>query len=566
MTWQQLLIVLAIPAIFITMRYLQRTKTRTKTKNKKACPRQPQTFSMKEVERMNRMRGIHLSLPLSEKTRPIRLTEVIGQEEGLKVLKTALCGPYPQHVIIYGPPGVGKTAAARLVLDEAKHSLGSPFAADAPFVEVDGATSRFDERGIADPLIGSVHDPIYQGAGSLGQAGIPQPKLGAVSRAHGGILFIDEIGELHSTQINKLLKVLEDRKIILESSYYNPDDDSVPAHIKDIFENGAPADFRLIAATTRQREEIPAAIRSRCLEIFFRPLTPAEVEEIATNASAKLEMRLEPSALALVGRYASNGRDAVNMIQLAAGLCSSEGINSISAPHLEWALNSGHYLPRIINKIPPRPMVGVVNGLSVVGTDLGVLLELEASVRPSAAGGSLKLTGVIDEEEVGLGGGRSVRRRSQIRNSVENVLTVLKNYFAVDSTLYDIHINFPGGIPVDGPSAGLPIAAALYSAFSGRLADNKTAMTGEISIRGEIKPVGGIIAKVEAARTAGVTQILLPRENYLEIFDKFTDCRVIPVGKIGEVLDIVLHPVAPPNNSIGNSEAIPASETISLLQ
>ena len=563
MTWQPLLIILmAVPLLIIGIKYLRNLKTR----NKKACPKQAPSFSMKELERMNRMRGIHLSLPLSEKTRPSRLTEVIGQEEGLKVLKTALCGPYPQHVIIYGPPGVGKTAAARLVLAEAKRSPGSPFSADAPFVEVDGATSRFDERGIADPLIGSVHDPIYQGAGSLGQAGIPQPKLGAVSRAHGGILFIDEIGELHQVQINKLLKVLEDRKIILESSYYNPDDESVPPHIKDIFENGAPADFRLIAATTRQREEIPAAVRSRCLEIFFRPLNPSEVEQIAANASHKLAMCLEPSALALVGRYASNGRDAVNMIQLAAGLCSSEGISVISAAHLEWALNSGHYLPRIINKIPPRAAIGVVNGLSVAGMDLGILLELEASARPSVSGGMLKLTGVIDEEEVGLGGGRSVRRRSQIRNSVENVLTVLKNYFSVDPSLYDIHINFPGGVPVDGPSAGLPIAVALYSAFLDRPADNKTAMTGEISIRGEIKPVGGIIAKVEAARMAGVKQVLIPRENYLELFDKFTDCRVIPVDSIGEVLDMVLLPAASPPTLISESEIVPVSATTCLLQ
>lgn len=91
-------------------------------------------------------------------------------------------------------------------MDEAKKSPYSPFLADAKFIEVDGATSRFDERGIADPLIGSVHDPIYQGAGAMGPAGIPQPKPGAVSKAHGGILYIDEIGELHPMQINKLLK------------------------------------------------------------------------------------------------------------------------------------------------------------------------------------------------------------------------------------------------------------------------------------------------------------------------------------------------------------------------
>lgn len=169
--------------------------------------------SRKEMEQLRRMRSISLSEPLSERVRPGKFEDIIGQEDGIKALKAALCGPNPQHVIVYGPPGVGKTAAARLVLEEAKRNNTSPFRSTAVFVELDATTARFDERGIADPLIGSVHDPIYQGAGAMGQAGIPQPKQGAVTNAHGGVLFIDEIGELHPIQMNKLLKVLEDRKV-----------------------------------------------------------------------------------------------------------------------------------------------------------------------------------------------------------------------------------------------------------------------------------------------------------------------------------------------------------------
>ncbi|HEY8417320.1 MAG TPA: ATP-binding protein, partial [Limnochordales bacterium] len=180
--------------------------------------------SRKELEKLNRLKQISLTEPLAEKTRPASFHDIIGQEEGLKALRAALCGPNPQHVIIYGPPGVGKTAAARVVLEEAKRNPLSPFKPDAQFVEVDATTARFDDRGIADPLLGSVHDPIYQGAGPLGQAGIPQPKPGAVTKAHGGILFIDEIGELHPIQMNKLLKVLEDRRVFLESAYYSSED------------------------------------------------------------------------------------------------------------------------------------------------------------------------------------------------------------------------------------------------------------------------------------------------------------------------------------------------------
>ncbi|MFO7264343.1 MAG: AAA family ATPase, partial [Bacillota bacterium] len=144
-----------------------------------------QRESFKEMEQLRRLRAISLTEPLAEKTRPSRFEEIVGQEDGLRALRAALCGSNPQHVLIYGPPGVGKTAAARLVLEEAKKNPLSPFGEEAKFIEMDATTARFDERGIADPLIGSVHDPIYQGAGALGQAGIPQPKPGAVTKAHG---------------------------------------------------------------------------------------------------------------------------------------------------------------------------------------------------------------------------------------------------------------------------------------------------------------------------------------------------------------------------------------------
>lgn len=256
----------------------------------------------REVEKLERVRAIRLTEPLAEKTRPCSFAEIVGRADGIRALRAALCGPNPQHVIIYGPPGVGMTAAARLVLDEARASPLSPFGPEARFVEVDATTARFDERGIADPLIGSVHDPIYQGAGALGAAGVPQPRLGAVTRAHGGILFIDEIGELHPIQMNNLLKVLEDRRVFLESAYSNPDDPGIPRHITDIFENGLPADFRLVWATTRLPQELPAALRSRCVEIFFRALNPEEVALIARQALERAGFSFEEEAVDVITR------------------------------------------------------------------------------------------------------------------------------------------------------------------------------------------------------------------------------------------------------------------------
>ncbi|NLC77582.1 MAG: ATP-dependent protease LonB [Clostridia bacterium] len=508
--------------------------------------------SRKELEKLEKMRRISLTQPLSEKTRPSAFEEIIGQEEGLKALKAALCGPNPQHVIVYGPPGVGKTAAARLVLEEAKRNPESPFREDAKFVEVDGATARFDERGIADPLIGSVHDPIYQGAGAMGMAGIPQPKPGAVTKAHGGVLFIDEIGELHPIQINKLLKVLEDRKVLLESSYYSPEDSNIPSHIHDIFQNGLPADFRLVGATTRLPEHIPPAIRSRCLEVFFRGLLPEEIMIIARNAAKKIDYEMGEEAVEVVSKYATNGREAVNIVQIAAGLAQTEGRKKITKEDVEWVVNSGHYSPRPDKKIPPTPQVGLVNGLAVYGPNMGMLMELEVSVLPVAKGqGRVVVTGVVEEEEFGAGDGKKIRRKSMAKGSVENVLTILRRNLDVDPRDYDIHVNFPGGVPVDGPSAGVTIATAIYSAIKGLPVDNRVAMTGEVSIRGEVKPVGGVVAKVEAARQAGAKKVFIPKDNWQDLFDNLHDIKVIPVTHLEEVIQGALITEMPNNQTEG---------------
>ena len=491
--------------------------------------------SEKESSRLKQMRNIKLSEPLSSLTRPAQMDDIIGQKEAVSILRSALCGPNPQHVIIFGPPGVGKTAAARLVLEEAKKNPLSPFGKDANFVEVDATISRFDERNIADPLIGSVHDPIYQGAGSMGSAGIPQPKPGACTRAHGGILFIDEIGELHSLQMNKLLKVLEDRKVMLESAYYTEYNRTIPVYIHEIFNHGLPADFRLVGATTRSPDELSPALRSRCLEVFFNPLTKEDIERITLNAAKKINFPLEPAALEEISRYANNGREAVNMVQLSAGIAQVEKQNKISLSIVEKVLNNGRFSPRREIKIKEEAMVGVVNGLAVIGANMGTLLEVEAAALSVPKGqGNWTVTGVVDEEQLG-GQERQVRRKSAARGAVENVLTVLRSIYGLEIGDYNIHLNFPGGIPVDGPSAGISMATAIYSSITGKVVDNLLAMTGEISVYGKVKPVGGVIAKIEAARRAGVQKVIIPAENWLNIFDDFPDLKVIPVRDLDEV-------------------------------
>ncbi|WP_283672391.1 ATP-dependent protease LonB [Clostridium perfringens] len=495
----------------------------------------------KEMEKLNKLRMIKLTEPLTEKSRPSNLEEIIGQEKGIKALKAALCGPNPQHVIIYGPPGVGKTAAARIILEEAKKMAASPFNKDSKFVEIDATTLRFDERGIADPLIGSVHDPIYQGAGSLGIAGVPQPKPGAVTKAHGGILFIDEIGELHPIELNKLLKVLEDRKVFLDSAYYSSEDPNTPRYIKEIFDNGLPADFRLIGATTRSPEEIVPAIRSRCVEIFFRGLTVEEIRKIALNATNKVGYRISDEGLDIVSRYCTNGREVINLVQLCSGLAINENRDYIKESDIYWVIENGQYNPRMERMINDKPEIGYVNGLAVYGANNGALMEIEATAKLSSNSiGSIKITGIVDDEELG-GGEKKIKRKSTAYCSVQNVLTVLDNIFNLNSKAYDIHVNFPGGIPVDGPSAGISIATAIYSAIKGVPVNNRVAMTGEISIKGKVKPIGGVNAKILAAKRAGVELVIVPKENLSSITRDIDGIKIVGVKKIEEVLDLALY-------------------------
>lgn len=500
--------------------------------------------SMREMDKLRKMREVRLNLPLGEQVRPKQFSDIVGQEEGIAALCAILCGPNPQHVIIYGPPGIGKTCAARLVLEYAKQQPDSAFKKDAPFIEMDATCVRFDERAIADPLIGSVHDPIYQGAGPLGVAGVPQPKPGAVTRAHGGVLFLDEIGELHPMQMNKLLKVLEDRKVMLDSAYYSESDRNIPRHIHDIFKNGLPADFRLVAATTRSPEELPPALRSRCMEINFRPLTAEETARIARNAAHNAGYTLEEGCDQLIGRYSMGGRDAANLVQVGAGLAHNDHRTQITIADIQYVLRTGSYAPRMERKVCGGRNVGKVNGLAVTGGNHGAVLAIEAIAFPTVAGkGVWRTTGIIDQEQLDAGS-RKMTRRSTAAGAVENVRTALRGW-GLDVDSYDVHIDFPGGMPVDGPSAGVAMAVAVFSAITGQPVDGELAITGEIGIAGEVLPVGGVPAKVNAALQGGAHRVLIPRENYERAFESQPEVQIIDT--LAEALRVALgaEPVMP---------------------
>lgn len=491
--------------------------------------------NLKQMHELESMRRRMLTEPLSEQTRPKDLAEIIGQEKAIKALRAALCGPNPQHILIYGPPGVGKTAAARLILEEARKKEDCPFGETAKFVEIDATTLQFDERNIADPLMGSVHDPIYQGSGALGQLGVPQPRPGAICDAHGGVLFIDEIGELHPIQMNKLLKVLEDRIARFQSSYYSRENKNIPPYVHEIFQKGIPADFRLIGATTRNPSDIPPALRSRCTEIFFEGLDEKSVEQIARNSLNRGGLPYEEGLCKKIACYAHGGRDTVNIVQSLTSLAVMEGNRKITFADLDWVAETGRYQPILRKKVNKKAQIGVVNGMAVQGGGNGTLLVIEATVQKSEKG-LLTVTGIVEEEEI-RGKQHSSRRKSNARSSAENVLTVMEKYgFLKDG--YQVHINFPGGTPVDGPSAGVAMFLAVYSAFTGTAVDGEIALTGEIGLLGQVLPVGGVADKLAAAEDAGVKRAFIPKENWREAYGNL-GLSVAPLENVHELLEQV---------------------------
>jgi Lon-like ATP-dependent protease len=362
--------------------------------------------------------------------------------------------------------------------------------------------------------------------------------------------------------MNKLLKVLEDRKVMLESAYYSEENTQIPSHIHEIFKYGLPADFRLVGATTRMPEELPAALRSRCLEIFFRPLKPAEIGSIVRTAVSKMDMTMEDEAVGVIERYATNGREAINTLQIAAGIALTEGRSTIRAVDVEWVVHSSQKSPRQEKRVHDSPQVGLVNGLAVYGPNMGSVMELEVTASRAAAPGAgrVTMTGLVEEEEMGSRS-RTIRRKSMAKGSIENVLTVL-NRLGVQPYDYDLHINFPGGVPVDGPSAGITIAAAIYSAIKERPVDNLVAMTGEVSIHGKVKPVGGVVAKVEAARQAGAKRVLIPEENWQSLFADMKGIEVIPVSTVQQAIELALL-AEPETESAGFTLQLPAEDLAS---
>ena len=238
----------------------------------------------------------------------------------------------------------------------------------------------------------------------------------------------------------------------------------------------------------------------------------------------------------LVGRYAACGRDAVNIVQMCAGLAQLEDRAVITREDVQWVVQSGHYAARPPQNAETASRVGMVHGLAVFGAHQGAVMEIEAVSVPGT--GQVTVTGIVDEEELGEEG-RRMRRRSTASASAENVRTLLREN-GFDLGKRDLHINFPGGAPVDGPSAGVAMAVVAVSALTGQRVDGEAACTGEISVQGRVKAVGGVPAKVEAARRAGLKRVLIPQENAGEVLIEGIEVHAITT--LQEAMSLMLLP------------------------
>lgn len=491
--------------------------------------------TLRKYAELEKLETRKLSKSALEALRPRSVEEVVGQERATRALFAKIASPYPQHVILYGPPGVGKTTVARLALLGAKTLPYTPFAEDARFVEVDGATLRWDPREVTNPLLGSVHDPIYQGARrEFAEGAIPEPRPGLVTEAHGGVLFIDEIGEMDPILQGKLLKVLEDKRVRFESAYYDPDDPHVPKYIKKLFEEGAPADFILVGATTRDPSEVSPALRSRCAEVFFDPLTQTDIEAIIRNAACRLQVDCSADVPAIAGEYTTDGRKATNILADAYGLvlfrmCGREGAKPgkphISADDIYEVVQAGRLSPNVSVRASSGAEVGHVLGLGVNGF-VGSVVEIEAVAFKARMSGK----GTVRFNETA---------GSMAKDSVFNAASLIRRFTGEDISDYDLHINVVGGGRIDGPSAGTAIFLAAMSAIQGRPVRQDLAVTGEVSLQGKVKSVGGLVEKLYGAKQAGVKKVFIPTENHSDVPRDLAGVEVVPVSSVAEMLQEV---------------------------
>lgn len=420
---------------------------------------------------------------------------------------------------------------------------------------------------LSGSLLGDVrHDPFQSGGMETPAHDRVEP--GAIHRAHKGVLYIDEVNLLRLEEQQALLTAMQERAFPISGR----SERSSGALTKT---EPVPCDFILIAAGNLDAiQGMHPALRSRIRGYGYEVYVNSEMPDTARNRRRLIrfiaqEVRrdmgtsreiphFEKSAVAIIlreaqrragrrGKLSLRLRELGGLVRIAGDLAMEEGAPLTTAAHVLGARNIAKPLEQqVADRMIERRLdyalvvnsgerIGRVNGLAVLGANSGlsdfsgIMLPVEALVTPSqGGGGKIHATGGLSD---------------LAKESVTNVSAVIKKLTGKDISDYDIHIQFVDTHGVDGDSASITIATAIISALESIPIRQDLAMTGSLSVRGEVLPIGGVTAKIEAAARSGIKTVIIPRANQQDVLldTKYESMiEVIPVDTLDEVMEYAL--------------------------
>ena len=420
---------------------------------------------------------------------------------------------------------------------------------------------------LSGSLLGDVrHDPFQSGGMETPAHDRVEP--GAIHRAHKVVLYIDEVNLLRLEEQQALLTAMQERAFPISGR----SERSSGALTKT---EPVPCDFILIAAGNLDAiQGMHPALRSRIRGYGYEVYVNSEMPDTARNRRRLIrfiaqEVRrdmgtsreiphFEKGAVAIIlreaqrragrrGKLSLRLRELGGLVRIAGDIAMEEGAPLTTAAHVLGARNIAKPLEqqvadRMIERrqdyalvVNSGERVGRVNGLAVLGANSGlsdfsgIMLPVEALVTPSlGGGGKILATGGLSD---------------LAKESVTNVSAVIKKLTGKDISDYDIHIQFVDTHGVDGDSASITIATAIISALESIPIRQDLAMTGSLSVRGEVLPIGGVTAKIEAAAQSGIKTVVIPRANMQDVLldTKYESMvEVIPVDSLDEVMEIAL--------------------------
>lgn len=420
----------------------------------------------------------------------------------------------------------------------------------APFVDATGSH--------AGALLGDVrHDPFQ--SGGLETPAHDRVEAGAIHRAHKGVLFIDEINSLESQSQQSLLTALQEGVFPITGQ----SERSSGAMVRT---EPVPCRFLMIAAGNLDAMQyMHPALRSRIRGYGYEVYMTETMDDTAENRGKLVRFiaqevkndgkipPFDPSAVSEILREARRRsgrkghltvklRDLGGLVRVAGDLAIKDGSSTTTLRHVLEAKKiarsvedqmADEYIRRTRDydlTIVEGTLVGHVNGLAVVGNDGGSVLPIAAEVTPAQGAGSVVATGGLKEIA---------------QESIKNVSALIKKFSGADVRKMDIHVQFIGMYNVDGDSASVTMATAVISALEDIPVRQDVAMTGSLSVRGDVLPIGGVTYKIEAAAKAGIKTVIIPQSNLNDVLieDQYVDMvSIIPVTRIEEVLRYALVP------------------------